>query len=46
MCMFAKHEDATLSTSTDILQKEETAVFKSVKVKVKWSQGQHVGQAN
>ncbi len=46
MYMFAKHEDATLSTSWDIWQKEETAVFKSVKVKVKWGQGQHVGQAN
>ncbi len=45
MYMFAKYEDATPNTSWDIWQKDETAVFKSVKVKVKWGQGQHLGQA-
>ena len=45
MYMFAKDEDATASTYWDIWQKDKTAVFESVKVKVKWGQGQHLGQA-
>ncbi len=43
MYMFAKYEDATASTSWDIWQKDETAVFLSVKVKR--GQGQYLDQA-